>query len=473
MDRVPSLTRWLAGTLLALAACSAPASARGLQDDLDALGRAGGGTFRLPARQRVTVADGVVLPRGVTLDLNGGELVAVLTGANAAGVRMLSDSALRNGTVTVTSRGSPGTQAGAHAPVLIGALYGENPAADRQSPFEAPSGWVVSGVTLRSDKLVAAGGISLGAPGIQVVGGAHGGLIENITIPSSARMAGGVMLDWGTVGPIASADIAGSSAAWRAGRGWTTHPHDIVIRGVTIGALTRPATGEAGSFGVRLSGVHDVTVSGVRIEQVTEAAFRYTAGDLGFEFAGPADRARAHRGIVVDGVAAAKAGAYLVRTDSYADNVGRAGEQGYRPMLEPIAVTDMVVRNVSGAASGQGGPGWGVRVDHQRGGTFADIAVRGFRQGFVIDEQVYDVELVRPGASDSVEAAIAVQHPSRPPARIRVTDPRVSGGSERGRAVIVGRSDDVTVSGPQGLAIRLTRDARRATMPTGARILRD
>jgi hypothetical protein len=468
-----SLFRLILPAFLAIAGCAAPASGRGLQDELDALGRAGGGTFRLPSGQRVTVAQGVVLPRGVTLDLNGGELVAVLTEANAAGVRMLSNTALRNGTVTVSSRGSPGTQAGAHAPVLIGALYGENPSADRISPFEAPSGWVVSGVTLRSDKLVAAGDLRLGASGIQVVGGAHHGLIENVTIPSSSRMAGGVLLDWGTVGPIGSGDVPASAAAFRAGRAWTTHPHDIQIRGVTVGALTRPAAGGAGSFGVRFSGVHDVTLADLRIDQVTEAAFLNTAGDLGFEFALAADRNRALRGIVVDGINAARAGAYLVRSDSYADNVGRAAAQGYRPQLPPIGQSDIVVRNVSGTASGSGQPGFGLRLDHQRGGTFADISARGFRQGFVIDEQVYDVELVRPMASDSLDAAIAVQHPSRPPAGIKISDPRVNGVNDRAKSVIIGRSDDVTVSGATGMAIRVTRDARRAVMPAAARVQRD
>jgi hypothetical protein len=466
------LFRLVVAALLAVGCCAVPSSARGLQDELYALAHAGGGTFRLQHGQRVTVPDGIVLPRGVTLDLNGGELLAVLTSPNAAGVRLLSNSALRNGTVTVSSRGRPGTQAGAHAPVLIGALYGENLSPDRLSMFDGPSGWVVSGVTLQSDKLVAAGDLRLGAPGIQVVGGSHHGLIENITVPSSSRMAGGVLLDWGTIGPISSSDIAGSAAAFRIGEGWTTHPHDIRIDGVTIGALTRPATGEAGSFGVRLSGVHDVIVTDLRIDQVTQAAVLNTAGDLGFEFAQEADRNRALRGNVVDGVFVERAGAYLIRSDSYADNIGRAAAKGYLPQLPPIGQSDIVVRNVSGTASAIGQPGWGLRLDHQWGGTFSNISVRGFRQGFVIDEQVYDVDLIRPSASDSVEAAIAVQHPLRPPRRIRLTDPLVRGVGASAKS-IVGRSYEVTVSGGTGMAIRVTRDARSAVVPGGVRVLRD
>jgi hypothetical protein len=461
--------------LVSTVLCCRGAQAQDLQAELDSLGRSGGGTYQFEAGDRVPVSNGVVIPRGVTLDLNGGELIAILSQANAAGVRMLSDTALRNGTVIVISRGSPGIQAGAHAAVLIGALYGENVSPAHLSPFESPSNWVVSNVILRSDKLVSAGdGTWLGAAGIQVVGGAHDGVIENVTIPDSARMAGGVLLDWGTVGPISSADIPASAAAFRRGEAYTTHPHDIVIRHIRIGRLTRPVTHETGSFGVRLSGVHDITVSDVTAQSVSEAAFMHTAGDLGYEFARPSDRARAHRGIVVDGVHAAEIdGGYLIRSDSYADNVGRAAERGYRPMLDPIAYTDIIVRNASGRAGGAREPRFGLRIDHERGGRFSNIAVTGFRRGIVIDEQVYDVVVERPSASDSIEAAISVGHPYRPPADITISDPQVAGRDDQAKQLLIGRSSDVSITGSSNAVVRVARGASGLALAGGLTVHRD
>jgi hypothetical protein len=438
-----------------------PAQARNVQAELTELSLAGGGTYRIERGAQVTVNEGIVVPSNVTFDLNGGELVAILTRGDVAGVRLLSNATLRNGTVTVLSRGSPGSQASSHAAVLIGALLGDNPSVNRISPFESPSGWVVSGITVRSDKRVALGdGVIGGAAGIHVMGGAHDGLIENITVPDSDVLFGGVMLDWGTVGAISSTDVLGSAAAYRSGSAYTTHPHDIVIRGIRVGRLTRPSILGTGSFGVRLSGVHEVTVSDVSAALVTEAGFYHTAGDLGYEFARPADRARAHLGIVVRGVRVDQVdGGYLVRTDSYADNIGRAAAQGYRPVLQAIAKTDISISDVSGAA-GPRSPGYGVRIDHQRGGRFSDISARGFRRAFYVDEQVYDVSLVRPVAIDSLEAAISIEHPHRPPARVAVTSPRVAGGEANARTLIVGRSDDVHLTDTGDAHVRASEQAR-------------
>lgn len=437
---------------------SAPAMASGVQTELDALARAGGGVYRLPAA-RVSALNGVVVPSGVTLDLNWGELVTVLLDANAAGVRLMSDSAVRNGSITVVSKGAPASQAGAHAPILVGALVGENIAPDRLSPFEAPCGWAISNVTLRSDKKVLTDDLPpMGSAGIQVIGGAHNGTIENVTVLDSAMLSGGVLLDWGTVGGISSHDIPRSAAAWRRGQAYTTHPHDIAIRQIRVGRLTRPSVRETGSFGVRLSGVHDITVRDVVVKETTEAAFYHTAGDLGYEFARPQDRARAHRGIVLEGLHAARAGSYLIRTDSYADNVGRAAMAGYRPMLPPIAQTDISVSKVTGGAT-SAGRGYGVRIDHQRGGRFADIEVDGFRRGFYIDEQVYDVSLERPLAKNSAEAALSIEHSERPPERVTVTGPRASGRNANALAVVVGPSRGVLVIGADEASLRVSGDA--------------
>ena len=361
--------RMAIGAFLAalLAACAGPTGAEPLQDRLDQAAAHGGGTVMLERGVRVFVRDGVIVPEQVTLDLNGGELVADLHSADAAGARLMSHAAILNGAITVRSHGTPGTQAGAHAPILVGGLLGD--AAIAPSRITNPRGWRISNVTLRSDKsLMLSEDVRLGAAAVQVIGGAHEGLIEEVRIPDSDRLAGGIMLDWGAVGDIRSDDVVGNARRHANGQAYTTHPHSIVIRNISIGKLTRKNRASEGTFGVRLSGVHDVTVSHISIEMTTGAAIAHTAGDLGYEFAKPDDRRRAHRGILIEDVTIAGIdGGYAILSDSYADNVGRAAAAGYRPMLAPIAPTDLVVRRVRGEGSGRGD---GLRSDHQLGGRF-------------------------------------------------------------------------------------------------------
>lgn len=446
-----------------------------LQARLDRVARQGGGTLKLGPKAIVTLDRGIVIPERVALDLNGSALVFSLREGNDVGVRLRSHSSIRNGTVRVRSLGNPGIQTSIHAPILVGELYGAGGTPAAPSSFNEPADWTISGVTVSSDKSVRDdAGIFQGAAGIAVMAGAHKGIIENVTVPDSAVMAGGIHLDWGTVGDISSAKIPDSANLFRAGLGYTTHPHDIVIRNVRIGRLTRAARAGAGSFGIRLSGVDHVTIDNVEITEVTEAAFLSTAGDLGYEFARPADKKRAYRGIRVSNFLVHRAeGAYLLRTDSYADNVERAAAKGYKPMLPPIGFTDIAISNFSGRAGTKRAPAFGVRVDHQRGGLFTDVSAIGFRRGFYIDEQVYDLELVRPVAEGSVEAGISVEHPYRPPGNIVVVSPRLGPASTRGGDFIIGRSDGVSVRASTPLHVRVAAAARRVSLPPSAVVLRD
>lgn len=419
--------------------------------------------YRLEQGARTIVYGGIVVPQGVTLDLNDGELIAILGSEDIAGVRLLTGSTLKNGTVSVVSKGKPGSQAGIHAAVLIGALYGENPSATIRSKFDSPSDWAVKNVTLSSDKVES-------AAALQVVGGAHRGFIERVSIPDSERLAAGIMLDWGTVGPIFSSDIKQSSMAYRAGLAYTTHPYDITIRDIRIGRLSRPLA-RGGSFGLRLSGVRDVDVDNVVIGSVTEAGIYHTAGDLGFEFARPSDGSRAHLGIRIAHVDVLRAdGAYMFRSDSFADNIARAVANGYRPMRDPIATTDMQITDMMGAAGG-GQSNFGLRIDHQRGGRFSNITARGFRRGFYIDEQAYDIRFRNLVSVDSVEAAMSVGHPYRPPSGIVIEGVRATGAARLAQTILIGRSDHTDLRSASATEVRIARSARNTSVPPGLRTI--
>jgi len=327
----------------------------------------------------------VIVKDDVTLDLGGATLTFNLTGASDFGVRLRNRAHVRNGTINVVSGGSPGSQAGIHAPLLIGALYGESPTTASISPDEGVTGWSARDLTLSTSRD--------GKVAIQVIGGANNGLIENINVPDSATVTGCVHLDWGTVGAVNSGDIPASRTAFNAGTAYTTHPHNIVIRNIRGGALTRAKGGiDVGSFGVRLSGVYNVRVENVRIQSVTYGAIKVTAGDCGFEFAPAAIKPLRCKGIVIDGVAVENTNnGWLVSVDSYADNVGDAG--GYTPLIDPLHETDLRIRRCTGKGSGGASAVAGLDVRQIRGGRFTDIDVSGYAHGCLVDEKTYGAQI--------------------------------------------------------------------------------
>lgn len=446
-----------------------------LQAAIGRISASGGGELIL-SQGAVTVVNGpIIVLDNVDLNLNGGTIRLRLSARDAVGARLRSGATLRNGRIIVSSSGTPSLQAGVHAPVVVGPIYGQGGTPDRPSPDEGVSGWTIRDLVLSGDKDVDAGnGAHVGSAAIQVYGGAHNGLIENIEVADSPYLQAGVMLDWAFVGPISSSTIPTDAANFRNGRSYTTHPHQIVLRNIRIGRLSRPAGPSGGTFGIRLSGVHDISVSNVRIASVTGAAFFHTAGDLGFEFAPAAVKPLACRGIrIADGEVADGSTAYLIWTNSYADNVGREVARGYRAMMDPIHSTDIVFENIRGDGRGRADANYGIRVDHQRGGQVVDCTARGYRRGFYVDEQVDGLTLVRPVAIDNAEHGISVEHPSRPPRNVVVDSPIARGngrrpGGQLASGVLIGRSENVEViggetphDGVQRRGIRVTAESHR------------
>lgn len=397
-----------------------------VQDAIDAAAATGGIVFGTKGSiYRCTVAP-IVLDN-VALDLAGATLLLDLSQTNDTGVRLRSHAELRNGTVEVRSSGTPSLQAGVHAAVTIGPIYGDGGTVGEESDDEGVAGWTVRNMVLSTDKNAdMGGGAFIGGAAISVIGGASNGLIEQIVVPDSGRMVGAVHLDWGFVGSIASADVPGSRENFDNDEGYTSHPHNIVIRDIAVGALTRTLHNlDTGSFGVRLSGVYNVIVENVRVACATNAAFLHTAGDLGFEFALDDVKPSASKGIEFrDCTVADNATGYLVHCDSYADNIGRAVvEEDYEPLLDPIQPTDIRFERINGRAGGGSDANYGIRIRQQRGGVVEDCSAAGYKQGFNVDELVFGFSLIRPRAAFNREHGISIEHPSRKPEDIRVEAP--------------------------------------------------
>ena len=133
-----------------------------------------------------------------------------------------------------------------------------------------------------------------GAAGIGIIGDVRNGLIENIAIPDSETMITAIGMDWGNRGLIdeeaaivsLDAEMTQNRANFTDGLGYTTHPHNIMVRNVNVGMLSRPLEGQdTGSHAVRLSGCYGITVRNVIAAGTTQNAFVHHAGDVGFEYA--------------------------------------------------------------------------------------------------------------------------------------------------------------------------------------------
>jgi|GEM_PF-2471498 len=92
------------------------------------------------------------------------------------------------------------------------------------------------------------------------------GVITDIRIADSDQAALGIGLDWGTVGPLHMADEKQKEmrALFNQGKLYGTHPHDILIKKIRIGRLTRNENDDD-SAAIRTSGCYNITIDDVEI----------------------------------------------------------------------------------------------------------------------------------------------------------------------------------------------------------------
>ena len=373
-------------------------------------GKAPGGILRLRPGSVTITSDQTVLHPFVQLDLMGGALQANLASGNEPAIRPLSDSTLRNGKIDVRSSGSPGSQAGAHAPIFIGTFYGERDSAGQLytvaniNPFDD-----VSGVTLRDLSLISnkdlGTGATAGATAIQVCGNVWGCTIGRIRILASDKLQGGISLDWGVRGAIGDVEairsdhtqMAANRANFDNGVGFTSHPHDFDIFDIIVEALTRPYQGSAdtGTFAFRVSGCHDIRARDILAYATTEAAFIHHAGDLGYEFA----RSELHGapGTPFENVHGARRRALMgnrfrnltvvdartgnvVKSDAGADNILRAKQPPHNHVpthADHVWQTDVLWSNVKGFTTAGPNAAYGINCFDQDGGRFEDCVIQG------------------------------------------------------------------------------------------------
>jgi hypothetical protein len=372
------------------------ASGEALQQAMLKQSAKGGGVMRLaPAttltcfvRQDAVAGEvsnhALLVPADVELDLNGGALLLDLR-SSSYGVRLSNRSAIRNGTVRlVRSEGlqTPPEQCQAiwHSVLSVGAAYGSGGTVAKPGHYSTVSNWAMEDLVVEQPAESSC---------IQLMSQACHGVIRNIRILDSEKAKIGIGLDWGTVGPVGTADemVPQMRKLWEKNEISSTHPHHILIENITIGRLERSVDGN--DAGVRCSGCHHITIKNVQIETAM-CAIALFGGDFGFEFAPDDQRRVAHSGYVIDGVTIKKARLYGLVLNGAEDNVYRSClNYGYKSIRDPVhpGLDKPVIRNVvlRGAHALHSR---GVYVTATTGATFEKVDVAQFETGVAVRDWV-------------------------------------------------------------------------------------
>lgn len=331
----------------------------------------------------ISVTDlGLILKSSVVLNLNGATISLECTGS-VYGIRLQSNSHIAGpGTIQTSVSSSPGSQTVWHAPISLGAAYGEVTSVGSLGNYLNATRWSVRNLKLTT---VRSGGCHVAG-----IGGISHGVVEDIEFLASSNAVGCINFDWGTVGGIDSANVTGSRTAYDAGTAYTVHPNNIDIRRLKIGAMTN-----AGSQVIRLSGVHAIRVDGFEIASSKSYGVFHTAGDLGYEFAiDNTTKRQRHRGIVIKNgniIDAGNGGA--IYCDAYADNIAAAVALGYSSYLPAINTTDIVFENIRSIGAMTSSAGDGVTARYLEGGTFRNCYMLGHLRGIVTAEAAKRVRI--------------------------------------------------------------------------------
>jgi len=371
-----------------------PTSARGsdeLQQALDKQSAMGGGIVRLNRESSITclvrqapVAQetsihALLVPPGVELDLNGSMLLLDLR-SSSYGVQLSTRSAIRNGRIKIVRSEGKGSQAIWHSAISVGAAYGDGGTVASPGHFSSVGNWRMEDMVIEQP---------FDAACIQLMSEAHHGVIRNIRILDSDKALMGIGLDWGTVGPVSTADelVPRMRKLWEKQEISSTHPHHVLIENITIGKLGRSADGN--DAGVRCSGCHHITIKNLNVETAMSAVALF-GGDFGFEFAPAEQRAVAHMGYLIDGVKIGAARLYGIVINGAEDNVYRSRLNfGYDSIRDPVhpGLDKPIVRNA--VLRGTRAPhSRGVFAAATTGAVFEKVDVEGFEIGVSIKDWV-------------------------------------------------------------------------------------
>jgi hypothetical protein len=395
-----------------------------LEQKMLGMSEAGGGVLMLPKNATLTATvrvmsykgresrHALLIPEGITLDLNGSSLLLDLR-SNSYGVRLASRSTLRNGTIRLVRSEGGGSQRIFHAAISVGAAYGDGGTAENPSYFSHIVGW-------RMENLMVDQPFNHSA--IQLMSEAADGVIRDIRIADSKEAPLGIGLDWGTVGPLHMADEKQKEMhkLFAEGKLYGTPPHDILITNIRIGRLTKNENDD-GAAAIRTSGCYNITIDDVDIKE-TGVGIALHAGDAGFEYHREPHRSMAHAGYVIKNIKVRKAFRKGIIIDGLSDNVYRAVyEHGDHTLLSPVTpgINKPVIQNAWLRGDGFTGD-CGITIYYSVGARLENIDVAEFHKGIHIGIWTKDVTVSHSRIHDN-KYGMAIKSPEKKPEHIVIS----------------------------------------------------
>lgn len=419
----------------------------------------------------------IALKSGVRLDIAGGELQGQFAGGNDVVLRILSNTMAGNGKISVASTGSPGSQASAHACILVGERYGAQDSngdyytPENRSPYDGVRDFVLWNLGMISDKdlgPIATGG----AAAFAAQGDVARGLVAFCRVLASSKMSIGFGVDWSEIGGnadgtaqginSAAAQMANNLANFTAGRALTTHPHDLHFWHCIVEALSRPydagAGATSGTFGFRFSGAYRISAEHCTVHATTEAALAEHAGDLGAEFAADADYQAFFDGHEFKNCSVLEGStSYAIQSDDQADNIvtaqstfqldasGNPTVSYYTPQRGTYFPSQSLWRRISARCTAGASANTGLYCFDKHGGRFEDITMSGFKIGARFSD-AHDVVLQNARISFSREENVLIEDDS---SNVTILNPEKISNANRG----AGGKHNVRVSTSQGVKL--------------------
>lgn len=380
-----------------------------IQALLDAVGRLGGGIVSGRQGQVLSVSRGMVVPDDTTLDLEGATLRLIFAaGADIVGCQVRNRSSIVNGTVEVAAKGGPrGLNLVHHCCIIVGESGG---------PPKGYSGWRLAKLTLRNNR-----DDDVGGTGIVIYSGSNRGIVEDIDVPSSATLGSAIRVHWASfTAPGATAPTA------------SAHPHDIVIRRIRIGTMTKRAVIGPGRVSADVAAIDIVSAYNVTVQDVEGAAWagdafcQVRAGAFGSAAADRESEGRFLQGIVLDKVRCARVGNDGILVNGRAHGGGSVRTRSY---AMPVRIRDCVMTGV-GAETTPGKAAF--KTMFTSGVVFERCIGSRNDRGLFVDEASSDIRDEGGRYHDNQRDGVCIVNGRQPPQRIMLSGTRSFGNGRSG-----------------------------------------
>jgi len=335
-----------------------------------------GGTLLGTPGKTYKLSNGPLVKTGVRIDLQGCTVnLAFPNLSDYVGFDMRSHTALTNGTVNVVELGPPTSgDKSLHAAVVVGQSGGN---------YAGYTDVIIDSLVITTNR-----GGTLGGRGILVQTDSNNVKIFNIHFPSSAYLGSAVEIH------VAANGVPNL----------TGHPHNIDVRNITLGTMTKSGTA-FDIAAIDIVGCYNVTVDNVDCDAwAGDAVVQIRTGGYGSSLAGATVLPLFMKGITVSNVTCRST------TQSFVVINGEASIEAANPDYS----IPCVVRNCKGTGIGASCTNFGIRAIKVYDCIFDNCEMQQFDRGCYIEEATRRITVRNSRFYKNNETGVLISHGTAP-----------------------------------------------------------